>query len=362
MAIAGGGLAGSLAALALAARRPDVPVTLVEERPRFGGERFRFAFEAELDQDSRALIDPLVEHRWPGFYVAFPGYARNLKAPMLGFAPEAVHGAVTAALRPQAYRLGTKVVAVRDDALVLDGGEEVRGKGAIDARGAANLSSLELLYEARLERVIALKAPHRLDRPLLIDANVEQSIGLSFVQAFPLDEFRLRIAKVTVSERAQPDEAAGARLDHYLKLRGWTGPKIEEELTLSRPLPLGGDFAAFWRLGGARVARLGLRGGFLQPATGRSVALAARTALVLAGQADFAGAALHDAFEAEARQHWRRSEFQRSLNAALAATRPEDRRGLAERLWRLDAGLILRLQADRLGLLDRARVARALRG
>ena len=36
-----------------------------------------------------------------------------------------------------------------------------------------------------------------------------------------------------------------------------------------RPLPIGGDFAAFWRQSGARVAKLGLRGGFVHPVTGR---------------------------------------------------------------------------------------------
>ena len=61
---------------------------------------------------------------------------------------------------------------MREDALVLDGGETIKAEGAIDARGAANLSTLELLYEARLERDYRFKAPHRVDRPVLIDATV----------------------------------------------------------------------------------------------------------------------------------------------------------------------------------------------
>ena len=62
---------------------------------------------------------------------------------------------------------------MREDALVLDGGEEIKAEGAIDARGAANLSTLDLLYEARLEREYRFKAPHRVDRPVLIDATVD---------------------------------------------------------------------------------------------------------------------------------------------------------------------------------------------
>src|ERR671912_449493 len=92
--IAGGGAAGCLAALALARLRPDVPVLIVEERETFGGDRFRFLFEAELDDRSRTLVEPLFEQSWPGFYVAFPDRTRNLKAPIAGFAPGALHRAM----------------------------------------------------------------------------------------------------------------------------------------------------------------------------------------------------------------------------------------------------------------------------
>jgi lycopene beta-cyclase len=357
--IAGGGAAGCLAALALARLRPDVPVLIVEERATFGGDRFRFLFEAELDDRSRSLVEPLFEQSWPGFYVAFPDRTRNLKAPLAGFAPGALHRAMIETLDQKQYRLGTRVVAVRDDALVLDSGETIRAEGAIDARGAANLSMLELLYETRVERVIRLRSPHRLDRPVLLDATVDP--GLGFVQAFPLDEHRLRIGRLLISELAQPDEAAEVRLDHYLAQRGWQPAEVEEASALARPLPLGGDFASFWRLGGARVAKLGLRGGFLNPATGRGVADAAAMAVLLADQKDFSGTVLHDFFEEQARQLWRRREFQRGVNAMIAATGPEFRRALSERLYGLDPGLIARFHADKLGLLDRRRLQKALR-
>jgi lycopene beta-cyclase len=219
---------------------------------------------------------------------------------------------------------------------------------------------LELLYETRVERQIITKAPHRLDRPLLVDATIEQNIGFSFIQAFPLGPDRLRIAKLLVSERAQPDEAAEARLDHYLAMRGWSQAEVVDHCALARPLPIGGDFAAFWRIGGARVAKLGLRGGFFNPATGRTLADAARNGALLAGQKDFGGPALHDLFEEEARQAWKRREPQRAVNAAIAGAPPDARRMLAERLYRLDPGTILRLRSDRLGLLDRRRIQKAL--
>jgi lycopene beta-cyclase len=359
--IAGGGLAGSLAALAMARYRPEVPLLIVEERKQFGGEGFRTFSEAEVEEGAE-LAGALASDRWPGFYVAFPGFSRKLKAEMAGFGADDIHSAVTRELKPKSYRLGTKVVAVREDALVLEGGETIKAEGAIDARGPSAMSTLELLYETRLERDYRFAAPHRVDRPVLIDASGPQGGGLLYFECVPLSGERLLVSAVGISSRALPDEAAGTRIDAYVKARGWTRPRARAERTVSRPLPIGGDYAAFWRLGGARVAKLGLRGGFVHPVTGRTIGDAAAMALLLAAQRDFSGQVLHDLFEAEAKRIWKQREFARSVTAALARARPEERSAMLGRLYRLDPGTIRRLLADRLGLIDRWRIGRALRG
>ena len=360
--IAGGGLAGSLAALAMARHRPEVPLLIVEERETFGGEGYRSFSEAELGEAGAAFVAPLISDRWPGYYVAFPGFSRKLKAGMAGFGAEDLHRVMVQVLKPKSYRLGTKVVAVREDALVLDGGETIKAEGAIDARGATAMSTLDLLYEARLERDYRFGVPHRVDRPVLIDATVGQQGGLRFFECVPLSAERLLVAEVTISERAQPDAEVGARIAAYVKARGWVRPRARAERAASQPLPMGGDFAAFWRLGGARAAKLGLRGGFVHPVTGRTIGDAAAMALLLAEQRDFSGNALHDLFEDEAKQVWRSREFLRGITASLAAAEPEQRRLLVERLYRLDPGTIQRVPADRLGLIDRWRIRKALRG
>ncbi len=359
--IAGGGLAGALAALAMARYRPEVPLLIVEERETFGGEGFRAFTRPELGEEGEELAGALASDRWPGFYVAFPGLSRKLKAEMAGFGPDDIHRAMVRTLKPKQYRLGTRVVAVREDALVLDGGETIKAEGAIDARGASAMSTLELLHETRLERDYRFGAPHRVDRPVLIDMSLEPGGGARFVECVPLSAERLLVAELAISEATQPDEGARARIDAYVKARGWTRPRARGERTASRPLPYGGDFATFWRLGGARVAKLGLRGGFVHPVTGRTIGDAAATALLLTAQRDYSGAALHDLFEAEAKQLWKDRETLRAITAALAAAKPEDRRALLERLYRLDPGTVRRLQADRLGLLDRWRLRKALR-
>ncbi len=360
--IAGGGLAGSLAALAMARHRPDVPLLIIEEAETFGGTGVRTFSDAELGGDGAGLIGAEAIARWPGIYLSFPGMNRNLRIEWSGFGAVDLHRALVETLDPKQYRLGTKVVAVREDALVLDGGEELKAESAIDARGATNLSMLDLLYEARVEREYAFAAPHRVDRPVLIDANVSQETGLRFMQCVPLSEDRLVVGDVMISERIQPDPEAGARLDAYVAARGWKGGSSEGEHVQVRPLPYGGDFAAFWRLGGARVAKLGLRGGFVHPVTGRTLGDAVQNAMLLTRQRDFSAGALHDLFEGEAKQAWRKRELLRNVTAAFARAKAEDRRGLLASLYGLSPGTIAGLNADDLGWIDRMKVNGAIKG
>jgi lycopene beta-cyclase len=85
---------------------------------------------------------------------------------------------------------------------------------------------------------------------------------------------------------------------------------------------------------------------------------AVRTALLLARQSDFTGAALHDAIEDEARRSWKGREFLRDVGRRIADG--DERHARLAALFGLDPALILRLHADHLGMLDRRRVQKAL--
>jgi len=162
LVIAGGGVAGSLAAVAMVRRRPEVPLLLVEEADHFGGADRLWAFyEDEVDEEGWSLLEPLVTHRWAGHYLAFPGGSRKLKTPVAAVRSSAIDRLVRETLRPDQYRLGTKAVAVRDTELVLLGAEKLKADAAIDARGAANLSMLELGWRKSLARDYRLEAPQK---------------------------------------------------------------------------------------------------------------------------------------------------------------------------------------------------------
>jgi lycopene beta-cyclase len=322
--IAGGGLAGSLAAVAMARGRPEVPLLLVEEAESFGGaDRLWCFLEDEVSEAGQELIEPLIAHRWPGYYVAFPGQSRKFKAGVAAIRTADIDRMVRETLRPDQYRLGTKAVAVRDNELVLLGGEKIKADGAIDARGAANLSMLDLGWRKSVARDYLFAAPHQVDRPVLIDATVDQYDGYRFMQCIPFSERRMRIEDSYLSDTPDIDlEASGARLD-----------------------------------GGARVAKFGLRGGFFHPWSGSTLPDAVRTAMLLATQREFEGAALHDLFEREANTLWRNREFYRSFNTAIFKAGP-DRRRMVEELYQSDPALISRFHSENTGMLDRMRLGK----
>ena len=89
---------------------------------------------------------------------------------------------------------------------------------------------------------------------------------------------------------------------------------------------------------------------------------AAHTALLLADQRDFSGDVLHDLFESRGPAAVEAARLPARVTATLAGTSPTDRRALIERLYRLDPALLARFRAGRLGLIDRTRIQRALRG
>lgn len=356
--IAGGGLAGSLAALALARLRPEVPLLLVEESDRFGGDSSWSFFEEEIAAEHRWLVEPLVSGSWPGVYLSFPDYSRKLKLGYSSVASARVDEAVRTSLRPDQYRLNTKIVAVRENELVLTGGEKIRADGAVDARSATHLSLLEPAWRKFLGRTFHFPRPHRVDLPVLVDATVEQLDGYCFFQCLPLSEDRLFVECNLYSESAGHSESAlRGRIEDYLALRGWRDGKVEQEEAGVLPIALGDSIQPFWRAGGARVAKLGIRGGFFHPSTGLALADAVRTAVRLSEQRDFGGPALHDLFEADVIQLWRKREFYRSVNMALLAAPVWERREVMAALYRLDPAVIARFHAGTPTMVDRMRIS-----
>jgi lycopene beta-cyclase len=359
--IAGGGVSASLAALAMARLRPEVPMMLVPEAEGLGGTRTLLLFDEGLSDEERDLVAPLIVETWDAAYTAFPGKSRKLKLTCHAITPDRIETAVREALKPEQIRIEDKIVAVRDTSLLLHGGETILGHGVLDARLWAHQTTLELGWRRSFGWQCDFAAPHRVDRPVLADATLSQGTFCGYFALTPFSDTRLLVERVEYGPSAEVDAVAGGKaIADYVAARGWKGGAAEREESASVPVALGGDFNGYWRIGGARVAKLGARGGFFHPATGSPLPDAIRTALLLTRQRDFGGAALHDLFEAEAASLWKKREFYRGFNRLMLRSG----RGCAPlaALYDQDIALIARFEAEQLGMFDRRKLMAAAEG
>lgn len=358
VAIAGGGLAGSLVALALAERRPELDVRLIEGGRTLGGNHIWSLFGSDVAHAQRWLIAPLISHGWKGYDVVFPGHSRTLDHTYYSIESEQLDRVVRAKLAPNAVMTGQKILAAGPTAVVLANGDRVQAGGVIDARGAGDLTLLDSGWQKFVGRGFELSQPHGLTRPTIMDASVEQIDGYRFVYVLPLSASEVFVEDTYYSDGPALDVAAiDARIDAYVAGRGWQVARETRREGGVLPVTLRGDFERYWQSGGNKVAKAGMRSGMFQPATGYSLPDAIRLACAVSEAGDLSGAALHALTHAQAKAAWARGGYYRMLNTMLfRAAAPPERRRVIERFYRLGPELVQRFYAGRSTLYDKARI------
>jgi lycopene beta-cyclase len=358
LVIAGGGLAGCLAALALAARRPDVDLLLVEQGDGFGGNHIWSCFDSDVAGEDSWLFELLAARRWPDHEIHFPHRSRILGLGYNSLRSADLDRIMRETLRPDQYRLGRRIAEVGTQHVLLEGGERIEADGVIDARGASELPGLELGWQKFLGRTYRFDRPHGCARPLIMDARVEQDNGYRFVYLLPFDEARLMAEDTYYSATPVLDlPLLRCRLDSYLSRKGLGPAEVTGEETGVLPVVLAGEVASVWPAAEPPVARLGLRGGFFHPTTGYSLPDAIRNAALLAASSEFGSKALHDLFRGRAAALWDERRFYQKLNRMLfRAAAPNRRYRVLEHFYRLPEPLIARFYAGRLTTLDKLRI------
>ncbi len=358
LAIVGGGLAGGLIALALAARRPDLVVRIVEGGDTLGGNHVWSFFDGDVAKDDRWLLTPLVCHAWPQYDVTFPAHARTIGHPYYSIESERLDAVIRKAMPGTAIMTERKVLACSPTAVVLADGDRIEAKGVIDARGAGDISTLEVGWQKFVGRLLDIPAGHGVERPMVMDATVAQHDGYRFMYLLPFSPTQLFVEDTYYSDTATLNVGAlNRRIDVYAESKGWvvTGTSREEKGAL--PVVIGGDFEGYWRWGGAKVAKAGARAGLFHPTTGYSLPDAVRLAVKIAESGDLSGPALHDLTQQFARDCWNDRRFYRLLDAMLfRAANPDARYKVLERFYRLHPKLIARFYAATSTRADKMRV------
>ncbi|OYY79619.1 MAG: lycopene cyclase [Sphingomonas sp. 28-62-20] len=358
LAIVGGGLAGGLIALALHKTRPDLDIRIIEGSASIGGNHLWSFFASDVAEADRWLIAPLISYGWTSYDIAFPAHARMLKASYYSIESERLDALVRATLPDTAIMTGCKVLGASAKAVVLADGDRIEAKGVIDARGAGDLGKLDLGWQKFVGREYALSEPHDLARPIVMDATVEQIDGYRFVYSLPFAATRMFVEDTYYSDTPTIDRAAlTQRVDAYAAAKGWHTDHVIREESGALPVALGGDFEQYWRSGGNRVAKAGMRAGLFHPTTGYSLPDAVRTAALIARTSDLSGEALHELTHGFARKTWQRRGFYRMLDKMLyRAGEPDERYRILERFYRLNPALIGRFYAGQTTMFDQARI------
>ena len=355
--IVGGGLAGCLAALCLAQRRPDIPLLLLESGDSFGGNHTWSFFDSDIPPAARDLIAALKPVRWPRHRVRFPGRERELAMAYNSVDSSALDALVKAQLPEGSWRLNAAVHALEPNAVVLLGGERIAALGVIDARGPDGpMPGLELGWQKFVGIEFAAAAPEP-DCPMVMDATVPQIDGYRFVYVLPFTAERVLVEDTYYSDDPVLDVAAVAdRVRELARERGLIGPELRQE-TGVLPILIGGDPAQFWP-DNDPIARLGLRGGFFHATTGYSFNLALRLAVSLAERNEaFDGKALAAWTRGQFVRHWQDMRFFRVLNRMLfGAAEADQRYRIFEHFYRLAPGLIARFYAGTPKGADRMRI------
>ncbi len=361
MALAGGGLAAGLLALALKRARPDLRVVIAERAATVGAGHTWSFFESDLSPEARGLVAPLTAHRWPGYEVRFPAHRRRLSNAYVSAVDARLHAAVAAALPPADVLTGVEVVELSPSGIGLADGRRITAPCVVDARGPAGdtaLGRLKLGWQKFVGVEIECASPHGLAEPLIMDATVPQADGYRFLYALPFTPTRVLVEDTRYADGPALDRAdLAAEALAYAAAQGWRGEVVRREHGVL-PIALAGDIHAFWRAAlGEGVARAGLRAALFHPTTGYSLPDAAHTALRVAALPELTTASVAAEIRAASVQAWEARSFFRLVDRMLfKAAEPDGRYRVLERFYRLPAPLIARFYAARLTTADKLRI------
>lgn len=359
IAIAGGGLAGGLIALALARHRPDITFRLIEAGPELGGNHRWSWFASDLPDDARALLHPVRTTRWEqGNEVVFPGHRRQLATIYCSIGSADFAAALHREL-PQGTIMTRRTIAEIDArGVTLADGERIGARTVIDARGFVPSAHIHGGWQVFMGRHLKTHQPHGLTRPIIMDASVEQLGGYRFVYVLPLGAHELFVEDTYYQDTPALDRSAlSGRIDAYCRQHGWDGEILGFE-TGVLPVITGGDPAHYFAaVGTPGVALAGARGLFTHPLTSYTLPFAAQVALAVARDADLPGEQLAARLAALSRRHWAETGFYRLLGSMLfGAALPHKRVAIFERFYRLPEALVERFYSARSTMADKARV------
>ena len=213
---------------------------------------------------TRALVEPLIVHRWPRLRRALPRRtAARLAHDYRTIESERLDAAVRAALPAERDHRRARRPRHAEQRSRSTSGETLHAGAVLDTRGlrAAPDRARAAAGRNSAARRSTVPAGHGLDRPIVMDATVDQADGYRFVYCLPFSPTELFVEDTYYSDTPDldPDAARAAhrRLCRRARLARRGASARQETGVL--PVVIGGDFDAFWPRDRPRRARRGAR-------------------------------------------------------------------------------------------------------
>ena len=355
--LVGGGLANSLIAWQLMARRPDLNLLVIERGPTLGGNHTWSFHDGDVTPALLTALQPFLAASWQRQSVHFPGHSRVFDVPYHAISSEKLHDVLSKQLGDRLL-VSTGVVALSPTTVTLANQRVLEATCVIDGRGPDRDAPLALGFQKFLGLEVETVEPHGETIAVIMDATVEQLDGYRFFYTLPLSPTRILIEDTYYSDDPDLDAATlTARVTAYAAAKGWTIKRVVREEKGVLPVVLAGDMDAFWQRGTPGLPRVGLRAALFHPTTGYSLPDAVAFADRLAASPDLSADGVRRLVETHARTLWKARAFFRLLNRLLfIAATPAQRVSVMERFYRLPSALIERFFAAKLTTADKAMI------
>lgn len=350
--IIGAGLSGSLLALTLKRKRPDLSVTLLEEsngplRPQ------TWSFHTSDLLGTPQVLKDLKLYQWPGYTVHFRKFEKHYTSPYFSLRPHDLRIRVQEELGDH-FQKGRKVYELQSCSVVLDRAEVRQADCVIDARGKKPSTVRSQGYQKFVGFHVQLKESHGLKQPILMDARVSQIDGYRFIYCLPWNDREILIEDTRYSE--SPDLVSKhfeSEISAYAQSKGWSIEKIFE--TEKGVLPIPYESAPEPETDDVPV--IGVRGDFFHPVTGYSMGYAIKVAEVLSELKSFKLHSVQDSLTKLREDQLSNHRFFRMLNRMMfLAAEPNERIQIFEHFYSLPEAVIQNFYRGKLSWTDRLRI------
>ncbi len=304
------------------------------------------------------MLSPLVAAAWPGYEVHFPGHQRSIASDYNLVSSELAAKVIRSAFASwegSELLLSTSAVDIGASSVSLESGETLAADLVIDARGPmeAEIPHSATGYQKFFGLEIETERAHNIDKPILMDALVEQLDGFRFVYVLPIAANRLLVEDTRFSDSSDLDVPS---LEHavraYIAEKTLGSYKVVRSERGVLPLPWRGRMVM---PATGEAVPAGFQGGWFHPVTGYSFPLALRFAKSVAElpASEFRERALPKLVAKQRRQ----LGFAHRLNKMLFNWfAPEHRYSVLERFYTLPEPIIRRFYAMQSTHVDRARI------